>query len=50
MKIAKGLGWSYGKVKGVVNCMEGRVRKEDLVESGRIKKRLYLIMADEFLE
>lgn len=49
-EIAKGLNWSYGRVQGVLKRMEGRVRYEDTTEKGRAKKKVYLIMAGEFLE
>jgi hypothetical protein len=42
--IAKGLGWSYGKVQGVINKMKDELRFEEAVESGRAKKRIYLLM------
>ncbi len=48
--IAKGLGWNYGKVQGVINRMKDELRFEELRESGRAKKKIYLLMPEEFLD
>ncbi len=48
--IAKGLGWSYGKVQGVITKMKDELRFEEALESGRAKKKIYLLMPEEFLD
>ncbi len=48
--IAKGLGWSYGRVQGVINRTKDELRFEEVLESGRAKKKIYLLMPEEFLD
>ena len=48
--IAKGLSWSYGKVQGVINKMKDELSFKETVESGRAKKKIYLLTPEEFLD
>lgn len=48
--VAKGLGWSYGKVAGVLKRIEDEFQYKEIVEFGRAKKKIYLRKADDFLK
>lgn len=49
-EVSKALKWSNGKVQGVIGRMEGELNFEETVKNGRLKKKIFLLEPEDFLE